>query len=189
MDRRGYEEPINAASLDSLLMERLTNWLNLSVNCLGPPSASPSLLNWLLFCYYQFSRAEPSASSNRWVVGGARVCPHLSSGLRGFIVRLLPSVVQIMSTLLLLMLLICRISGAVLIPLGTRTGWGGGLQWGGGREEEGAAGGWKGPASFISSATVHEPCWLQYYFNSSSHLPYYLLIYAHHYGGCSLCDE
>lgn len=56
-------------------MERLTNWLNLSVNCLGPPSASPSLLNWLLFCYYQFSRAEPSASSNRWVVGGAACLP------------------------------------------------------------------------------------------------------------------
>ena len=52
-------------SLDSLLMECLTNWLNLSVNCLSP-SASPSLLNWLLFCYYPFSRAEPSASSNRW---------------------------------------------------------------------------------------------------------------------------
>lgn len=68
---------------------------------------------------------------------------------------------------------------------------GGGLQWaeGRGRKEEGAAGGGEGPASFISSATVHEPCWLQYYFNSSSHLPYYLLIYAHHYGGCSLCDE
>lgn len=33
------------------------------------------------------------------------------------------------------------ISGAVLIPLGKRTGWGGGLQWGGRREEAGAAGG------------------------------------------------
>lgn len=65
-----------------------------------------------------------------------------------------------------------------------------------GREEEGIAeggggrGGGKGPESSISSATVHEPCWLQYYFNSSSHLPYYLLIYTHHYGDCSsMCDE
>ena len=62
----------------------------------------------------------------------------------------------------------------------------GGLQSGKGkgRKEEGAEGG-EGPVSFISSATVHEPCWLRYYFNSPSHLPYYLLIYAHHYGGCS----
>lgn len=60
-----------------------------------------------------------------------------------------------------------------------------------GREEVGAAGGGggEGPVSFIRSATVHEPCWLQYYFNSPSHLPYYLLIYAHHYGGCSRRDE
>lgn len=66
-----------------------------------------------------------------------------------------------------------------------------GLQWaeGKGRKEEGAAEGGEGPVSFISSATVHEACWLRYYFNSPSHLPYYLLIYAHHYGGCSLCDE
>lgn len=70
-------------------------------------------------------------------------------------------------------------------------GGGGGLQWAEGKErkEEGAAAGGEGPVSFISSATVHEPCWLRYYFNSPSHLPYYLLIYAHHYGGCSLCDE
>ncbi len=58
-----------------------------------------------------------------------------------------------------------------------------------GRKEVGAAEGGEGPVSFISSATVREPCWLRYYFNSPSHLPYYLLIYAHHYGGCSLCDE
>lgn len=58
-----------------------------------------------------------------------------------------------------------------------------------GREEVGAAGGGEGPVSFIRSATVHEPCWLQYYFNSPSHLPYYLLIYAHHYGECSRRDE
>lgn len=58
-----------------------------------------------------------------------------------------------------------------------------------GRKEEGAAEGGEGLVSFISSATVHEPCRLRYYFNSPSHLPYYLLIYAHHYGGCSLCDE
>lgn len=57
------------------------------------------------------------------------------------------------------------------------------------KEGAGCAGGGEGPVSFISSATVHEACWLRYYFNSPTHLLYYLLICVHHYGGCNLCDE
>lgn len=183
MDRCGYEEAINTASLDSLLMERLTNWLNLSVNCLGPPSASPSLLNWLLFCYYQFSRAEPSASSNRWVCGRRACLP--TSVFRSAWIYLAFVTLGGADHVYSIVINAFDMLYQRRRPDSPRNK----NRMGGRREEEGVAGGWKGRASFISSATVHEPCWLQYYFNSSSHLPYYLLIYAHHYGGCSLCDE
>jgi len=56
-------------------------------------------------------------------------------------------------------------------------------------EKRGSAEGGEGPVSFISSATVHEAYWLWHYRNSPFHLTYYLLIYAHHYGRCNLCDE
>lgn len=59
-----------------LLMGSLTNWLNLAVNRFGP-KAPLFLLNWPLFCYHRLSRAEPSASSNRWAVRGPYVFAYI----------------------------------------------------------------------------------------------------------------
>ena len=55
-------------------------------------------------------------------------------------------------------------------------------------KEEGP-GGKEAPVPSISGVTVRVVRWRRYYFNSPSHLGYYLLIYSHHYAPCRSGDE
>lgn len=167
-------------------MMHLTNWLILSVNWPGPPSASLSLFNWRLFRYYCFSGAEPSASFNRWVERGTCVFATYICSVYIYLRLSSPQAQLCLPFYSCFWYCIWTSLCDYIFPFLRYLK----AEWAAvSRKNRGAAGRQEGPVSFISCATVHEPCWLHYYFYSSSHLPYYLLIYAHHYGGCSLCDE
>lgn len=196
-------------SLDRLLIEHLTNWLNLSVNCFGPPQ----LLCHSLIGYCSVITSSPGQNHLPAPTGDlweAHVCLPTSVFWSVCICMYHPPWHNRVCLFIKIILIICIcnikrwhffINDIVLLAFGIyikKSGCGGGGM--NKREKKkrgrrtcrrrGGRGGGEGPASSISRATVHEPCWLQYYFNSSSHLPYYLLIYTHHYGDCSsMCDE
>lgn len=166
------------------------------MNCLGPPQVlRHSLIGHCCVCTRSPGQNHlPALSGEFCVYICLKFCEYLSAFAQHSAMCLLhwdKEYVFLYEYLILRIYILVHICTFILACILLTSEARRGLQWANGkwRKVEGASVGGEGPVSFISSATVHEPCWLRCYFNSPSHLPFYLLIYTHHYRGCSLCDE